>query len=185
MPMIEFSYNNSYHRNIGMTPFEALYVRRCRTSLFWDEVGEIRVEGPELIQQIIDKVELIKKRIKIAQDRQASYANTKRIPLHFEIGENVFLRFSPFRRVIRFGLKAFTTCFMCHYFVSTLQMSRKFFPKEVHLELNLSYVERSLRIIDRKYKVLRNKRIPLVMVQWKRRGVEEELGSWIVIVLSS
>ncbi|XP_073121867.1 uncharacterized protein [Henckelia pumila] len=88
-----------------MAPFEALYDRRCRTPLFWDEVGERQVEGPESIQQMVDKVELIRKMIKTAQDRQASYANTKRRPFHFESGEHVLLRVSPFRKVMRFCLK--------------------------------------------------------------------------------
>ncbi|XP_073289859.1 uncharacterized protein [Primulina huaijiensis] len=88
-----------------MAPFEALYGRRCRTPLFWDEVGERHVEGPELVQQGIDKIALIKKHIKIAQDRQASYANTKRRPLQLQPGEKVFLRVSPFRRILRFGIK--------------------------------------------------------------------------------
>ncbi|XP_073133402.1 uncharacterized protein [Henckelia pumila] len=81
-----------YHRSIGMAPFEALYGRYCRTPLFWDEVGERQVEGPQLIQQMTDVVELIRQRIKAAQDRQAIYANTYRTPLHFE--------------VMRFGLKS-------------------------------------------------------------------------------
>ncbi|XP_073137155.1 uncharacterized protein [Henckelia pumila] len=93
----DFAYNNSYHRSIGMTPFEALYDCRCRTPLFWDKVGERRVEGPELIQRIVDKVELIKKRVKIS--------NNKHRPLHFESGEHVFLRVLFFRKVMRFGLK--------------------------------------------------------------------------------
>ncbi|XP_073153360.1 uncharacterized protein [Henckelia pumila] len=58
-----------------------------------------------MVQQMVDKVELIKRRIKTAQDRQASYTNTKHRPLHFEAVEHVFLRVSPFRNVMRFGLK--------------------------------------------------------------------------------
>ncbi|XP_073131971.1 uncharacterized protein [Henckelia pumila] len=105
LPLIEFSYNNSYHCSIDMAPFEALYGCHCQTPLFWDEVGERHVEGPEMIKYILDMVELNRKRIKTVQARQVNYANTKRIPLHFETGEYVFLRVSPFRKVMRFGLK--------------------------------------------------------------------------------
>ncbi|XP_073130888.1 uncharacterized protein [Henckelia pumila] len=103
--LVEFAYNNSYHRNIGMAPFEALYGRRCRTPLFWDEVGEHQVEGPQMIQQMTDAVELMRCMIKAAQDLQASYVNTHRRPLHFEVREHVFLRVSHFRKVMKFGLK--------------------------------------------------------------------------------
>ncbi|XP_073120549.1 uncharacterized protein [Henckelia pumila] len=179
----------------------ALYGRRCRTPLFWNEVGERQVERPELIQQIVDKFELIKKRIKNSQDRQASYVNTKHRPFHFEKGEHVFLRVSPFRKVMRFGLKGkleprfigpfeilekvadvayrlalppyifgihnvFHVSLLCQYVVDK---SHILHPKEVQMEPDLSYMERPLRILDRKDKVLRNKRIPLVIVQWQRR----------------
>ncbi|XP_073131613.1 uncharacterized protein [Henckelia pumila] len=135
LPIIEFTNNNSYHLSIDKAPFEALYGCCCRTYLFWDEVGERQVEGPELIQQIVDKVELIKKRIKIVHDRQTSYTNTKRIPLHFEAGEHVFLRVSPFRKHIA-------------------DESPILHPTEVQLDHDLSYVERPLRILDKKDKSL-------------------------------
>ncbi|XP_073153312.1 uncharacterized protein [Henckelia pumila] len=105
LALFEFDYNKSYHRSIDMAPFEALYGRHFCTSLFWDEVGKHQVEGSELVHQMIDAVKLIKRRIKAAQDRQASYANTHRRPLHFQPGEHVFLRVSPSQRVMRFGLK--------------------------------------------------------------------------------
>ncbi|XP_073133722.1 uncharacterized protein [Henckelia pumila] len=145
LTLVEFSYNNSYHSSIGMVPFEALYGRRCRTPLFWDKVGELQVEGPQMIQQMTDAVEMIFKRIKVAQDRQDSYANTHHRPLHFEVGENVFLRVSPFWKYVA-------------------DESHILHPTEVQLDQDLSYVERPLRILDRKDKVLRNKSIPLVMV---------------------
>ncbi|XP_073132588.1 uncharacterized protein [Henckelia pumila] len=68
LALVEFAYNNSYQNNIGMAPFEALYGRRCRTPLFWDEVGKRQVEGPQIIQQMTDAVEMIRIRIKAAQD---------------------------------------------------------------------------------------------------------------------
>ncbi|XP_073133589.1 uncharacterized protein [Henckelia pumila] len=69
LALVEFAYNNIYHNSIDMEPFEALYGRRCRTPLFWDEVGEHQVEGQQMIQQMTDAVDLIRKRIKAAQDR--------------------------------------------------------------------------------------------------------------------
>ena len=59
LPLIEFVYNNSYHSSIGMAPFESLYGRRCRSPICWDEVGERKLIGPEIVQIIVDKIRLI------------------------------------------------------------------------------------------------------------------------------
>src|SRR4030065_345442 len=66
LPLIEFTYNNSYHSSIGMAPFEALYGRRCRTPLCWFETGESAVLGPEIVQQTTEKVKLIQEKKKAA-----------------------------------------------------------------------------------------------------------------------
>ncbi|XP_073045984.1 uncharacterized protein [Primulina eburnea] len=65
--------------------------------------GERQMSKPEFIQEMKDKVELIRKRMKAAQDRQASYANKRRRPLEFQVGDYVFLKVSPFRGTMRFG----------------------------------------------------------------------------------
>jgi len=62
-------YNSSYQSTIGMTPYEALYGRRCRTAVCWDEVRERKLLRLELMQIMVDKVTVIKKRMKEAQDR--------------------------------------------------------------------------------------------------------------------
>ena len=69
LPLMEFFYNNSYQSSIEMAPYEALYVRKCRTPLCWDEVGERKLLGPEIVQVTIDNVKVIRDRLKIAQDR--------------------------------------------------------------------------------------------------------------------
>ena len=73
----EFSYNNSYQASLKMAPFEALYGRRCRTLLLWDEVGDRQLFGPDLIKESEKKVKLIRDRLKVAQSRQKSYADSK------------------------------------------------------------------------------------------------------------
>jgi hypothetical protein len=88
-----------------MTPYEALYGRRCRTAVCWDEVGERKLLRPELVQIMVDKVKVIKKRMKEAQDRQKSYADNRQRPLEFQIGDMVFLKVAPWKHVIRFGMK--------------------------------------------------------------------------------
>ncbi|GJX46187.1 retrovirus-related pol polyprotein from transposon TNT 1-94 [Tanacetum coccineum] len=103
LPLAEFSYNNSYHTSIKAAPYEALYGQKCRSPVCWAEVGEAQLTGPELIQETTEKIVLIKQRIQAAQDRQKSYADLKRKPMEFEVGDRVMLKVSPWKGVVRFG----------------------------------------------------------------------------------
>ncbi|GJS07399.1 ty3-gypsy retrotransposon protein [Tanacetum coccineum] len=104
-PLAEFSYNNSYHLSIRCAPFEALYGRKCRSPVLWAEIGESRLIRLELVQETTDKVVLIKEKLKAERDRQKSYADNRRKPLEFEVGDQVLLKVSPWKGVIRFGKK--------------------------------------------------------------------------------
>lgn len=59
-PLIEFAYNNSFHSNIGMPLFEALYNRKCRSPIYWKEIGKQKLLGAEMVQITMDKIKLIK-----------------------------------------------------------------------------------------------------------------------------
>ncbi|XP_058756484.1 uncharacterized protein LOC131629722 [Vicia villosa] len=95
LPLIEFAYNNSYHASNGMAPYEALYGKKCRSPLCWSEVGEKGILGPEIIQETTEKVKMIRDKMKQAQDRQKSYADKRRRPLEFDVGDHVFLKVTP------------------------------------------------------------------------------------------
>ncbi|EOX94220.1 Uncharacterized protein TCM_003746 [Theobroma cacao] len=97
LPLVEFAYNNSFQSIIGMAPYEALYGRKCRTPLCWDEVGERKLVSVELIELTNDKIKVIRERLKVAQDRRKSYADKRRKDLEFEIDDNVFLKVSPWK----------------------------------------------------------------------------------------
>ena len=88
-----------------MPPYEALYGRKCRTPLYWDEVGERQLLGPELVQQTAEAVKLIKTRLVAAQDRQKKYADLHRQKREFDVGSFVFLKVSPWKGKLRFGKK--------------------------------------------------------------------------------
>ncbi|GJR03990.1 putative reverse transcriptase domain-containing protein [Tanacetum coccineum] len=103
LPLIEFSYNNSYHASIKAAPFEELYGRKCRSPVCWAEVGDAQLTGPELIHETTEKIVQIKQRIQAARDRQKSYADERRKPLEFQFGDRVMLKVSPWKGVIRFG----------------------------------------------------------------------------------
>ncbi|GJX80227.1 hypothetical protein Tco_0328376 [Tanacetum coccineum] len=103
-----------YHSSIWCAPFEALYGRKCRSPVFFffkkfwgapERLRESSLIGPELVQETTDKVVLIKEKLKAARDRQKSYADNRRKPLEFEVGDRVMLKVSPWKGVIRFGKK--------------------------------------------------------------------------------
>ena len=99
LPLVKFAYNNSFQASIGMAPFEALYGRRCRYPVCWDDVGEKKLLRPELVHLTIEMIFLIKERYKVAQSRLKSYADHRRRPLEFHIGDHVFLRVTSERRI--------------------------------------------------------------------------------------
>ena len=105
LPLIEFAYNNSYHASIEMAPFEALYGRKCRSPVGWFEVGEIALIGPDLVFEAMEKVRLIRERLKSAQSRQKSYSDNRRKDIEFEVNDWVYLKISPMKGVMRFGKK--------------------------------------------------------------------------------
>ncbi|KAJ6969959.1 hypothetical protein NC653_034504 [Populus alba x Populus x berolinensis] len=88
-----------------MAFYEALYGRKCRTPICWEEVGERKLLRPEMVQLTTNKVRVIKKRIKEARDRQKSYADNRRRPLEFQVGDKVFLKVAPWKGIIQFGVK--------------------------------------------------------------------------------
>ncbi|XP_073035226.1 uncharacterized protein [Primulina eburnea] len=163
------------------------------------------VTGPDMIHEMEQKVKVIQQRLKASQDRQAAYANKRRRPLEFQQGDRVFLKVSPFRGTVRFGIKgklapryvgpyeilqrigtlayrlALPPSLSGIHDVFHVSMMRKYEPdpshvldiSEVQLDLDVSYVERPVCILDRSERKLRSKLIPMVKVQWEHRIVEE------------
>ncbi|GJS33183.1 putative reverse transcriptase domain-containing protein [Tanacetum coccineum] len=84
-------------------PFEALYGRKCRSPVCWAEVGEVQLTGPEIVQETTERIIQVKQRMQAARDRQKSYADLKRKPMEFEVGDKVMLKVSPWKGVVRFG----------------------------------------------------------------------------------
>ncbi|GKA37204.1 hypothetical protein Tco_0723769 [Tanacetum coccineum] len=87
----------------GYAVVEALYGRKCRSPVCWAEVGQVQLTGPEIVQETTEKVIQIKQRMQAARDRQKSYADLKRKPMEFQVGDRVMLKVSPWKGVVRFG----------------------------------------------------------------------------------
>nr|GEX89485.1 retrotransposon protein, putative, Ty3-gypsy subclass [Tanacetum cinerariifolium] len=77
LPLVEFSYNNSYYASIKAAPFEALYGQKCRSPVYWAEVGDVQLTGPEIIYETTKKIVKIKQRLHAARDRQQIYASIR------------------------------------------------------------------------------------------------------------
>ena len=90
--LVEFAYNNGQQASLGMSPYEALYGRRCRTLVTWDNLVNRIVLGPELLKEMEQEVVNIRKNLKVAQDRQKIYADKYRVNREFNVGDHVYLR---------------------------------------------------------------------------------------------
>ncbi|GJX80176.1 putative reverse transcriptase domain-containing protein [Tanacetum coccineum] len=182
LPLIEYSYNNSYHSSVRCAPFEALYGRKCRSPIMWAE-----------------------DRLKAARDRQKSYAVKRRKPLEFSVGDFVLLKVSPWKGVVCFGKKGkLAPRFVGPFDIiekvghvayrldlpdelngvhDTFHMSnlKKCLADptlqvpldEIRVDAKLNFVEESVEILEREFKKLKRSRIAIVKVRWNsKRGPE-------------
>nr|GEU53308.1 hypothetical protein [Tanacetum cinerariifolium] len=163
LPLVEFSYNNSYHASIKVAPYEALYGRKCRSPICWAEVGEAQLTGPEMIQETTEKILLIKQRIQAAQDRQKSYADRKRKPMKFEVWDRVMLKVSPWKGVVRFIKRGKLNPMYIGPFKKKCYADEPLaMPlKGVHIDDTLQFIEEPVKIMEREIKRFKRNRIPL------------------------
>nr|GFA47206.1 putative reverse transcriptase domain-containing protein [Tanacetum cinerariifolium] len=169
-PLVEFSYNNSYHASIKAAPFEALYGRKCHSPICWIEVGETQILGPELIQETIEKIVQIKQRMQAAHDRQKSYADLKRKPMKFQVGDKKGLEMFAYKLNLPEELSRVHSTF----YVSNLKKCHADEPLAVpldglHFDDKLHFVEKPVEIVDCEVKRLKRSRIPLVKVRWNSK----------------
>lgn len=113
IPLIELSNNNNYHTSIKVTPFEALYGRKCQSPVWWAEVGDTQLSKElagdtlltslEIIHETIEKIVQIRERLKTTPSRQKSYVDVRCKPLELQVRDKVMLKVSPWKWVIRVG----------------------------------------------------------------------------------
>ncbi|GKC78546.1 putative reverse transcriptase domain-containing protein [Tanacetum coccineum] len=178
LPLVEFSYNNSYHTSIKDAPFEALYDRKCRSPICWAEDEDAQLTGPEIVHETTKKIIQIKKHIQAARDRQKSYVDRICKPLEFEVGDKVMLKVSPWKGVIRFGKRGKLNP---RYIGPFKILDRKCFVDEplaipfdeIQIDDKLHFIEEPVEIMDREVKRLKQSRVPIVKIRWNsRRGPE-------------
>ncbi|GJX30497.1 putative reverse transcriptase domain-containing protein [Tanacetum coccineum] len=171
LPLVEFSYNNSYHMSIKVAPFEALYGRKCRSPICWAKVGDSQLTSPEIIHETTEKIVQIKSRIQAARDRQKSYADVRQKPLEFQLGDKVMLKVSPWKGVIRFGkwgklnpryIGPFKIIAKVGIIAYRLELPEKL--SRVHIDDKLNFIEEPVEIMDHKVKRLKQSRIAIVKI---------------------
>ncbi|XP_075085144.1 uncharacterized protein LOC107776623 [Nicotiana tabacum] len=128
----------------------------------WFEAGETNLLGPDLVQEAMDKVQLIRQRLLAAQSRQKSYAYKRKRDLVFTIGDKVFLRVSP--------MKVFHVSILRKCISDSSQVLE---APTIPLDEKLSYEEEPTTIIDRQVRKLRSKEIVFVKILWRNHTVEE------------
>ncbi|GJY43609.1 putative reverse transcriptase domain-containing protein [Tanacetum coccineum] len=181
LPSVEFSYNNSYHTSIKAAPFEALYSRKCRSPVCWDEVGDAQLTGLEIVHETTEKTIKIKKRIQAARDKQKSYADRRRKSLEFQVGDKVMLKVSPWKGVIRFGKRGKLN----PHYIGPFKVLDKVGTVAYRLELpdQLSRVHSTFLVSNLK-KCLSNEPLAIPLdethIDGQANSSEEQLKSWIV-----
>ncbi|GJU91235.1 putative reverse transcriptase domain-containing protein [Tanacetum coccineum] len=173
LPLVEFSYNNSYHASIKAAPYEALYGRKCRSPVCWSEVGDSQLTGPELIRDTTKKIVQTKNRLLTARSRQKSYADRRTKSLEFEFDDMVLLKI-----LAKVGLVAYTLelaeelkGIQSTFHVSNLKKCLTegdivVLMDEIQLDDKLHMIEEPVEVVDREVKRLKQSRIPIVKVRW-------------------
>jgi hypothetical protein len=193
LSLVEFTYNNSYQTIIGMAPFEALYGRKCRTPLCWEEVGDRKLYGAELVQITTEKVRIIKDRMKVAQ------VDKRSMQIFEEDHLNFVLEVALWKHMLRFGMTGKLT----PRFIGPFEIQKRIGPVayEINLPSQLAKVHnvfhvsllrkadldpsrvlpqvpvevkkdltlevRPIKILDWGEKELRNKKVPIIRVLWR------------------
>ncbi|GKE85035.1 putative reverse transcriptase domain-containing protein [Tanacetum coccineum] len=178
LSLVEFSYNNSYHTSIKAAPFKALYGRKCRSPVCWAEVGQVQLTGPEMVRETTKKIIQIKQRIQAARDRQKSYADLKRKPMEFQVGDMVMLKVSPWKGVVRFGKRGklnprYVGPFKVLDKVRTVSYKLELPQKLSRVHNTFHFVEEPVEIMDQEVKRTKQSRIIIIKVRWNSwRGLE-------------
>ncbi|KAD4385555.1 hypothetical protein E3N88_25724 [Mikania micrantha] len=185
LPLAEFSYNNSYHSSIRMPPYEMIYGRKCRTPVCWGEVGQRELAHKNVVKATNEWIDQICAHLKVAQDRQKSYADKRRRPIEFQRGKLNPRFIGPFKiiaRVVEVALRldlpeelsGIHNTFHVSYLRKCLADESAYVPLEDReIDDKLNYVERPVAILDRKVKQHRNKSLSQEKVQWKNRTGSE------------
>nr|GEV19772.1 hypothetical protein [Tanacetum cinerariifolium] len=174
LSLVEFSYNNSYHKSIKCAPFEALYGWKCRSPVIWAEVGESQLIGPEIMQQTTKKIIHIKERLKQQGVVRKAILIRGANPLNSKSGTEYYLRYLHGKKWCNLELSCIHDTFHVLNIKKCLAESDIQVPlEEIKIDENLRYVKEPIEVVARDVKKLKRRRITLVKVRWNsRQGAE-------------
>ncbi|WVZ53891.1 LOW QUALITY PROTEIN: hypothetical protein U9M48_004778 [Paspalum notatum var. saurae] len=166
------------------SPFEALYGKRCRTPLFWNQTGEKRVFGPYIVQDAKQQLQIVQENLRVAHSRQRSYADVRRRDLSFKVDDHVYLKVSPMRGIRRFNMKGkLAPRYIGPFKIlekklkKCLRVLEKQAPLEgLDVQEDLTYTEHLVKILDTSERNTRNKKIKMCRVQWSHHT--EAKATW-------
>ncbi|GKA31559.1 putative reverse transcriptase domain-containing protein [Tanacetum coccineum] len=173
LPLVEFSYNNSYHSSVRCAPFEALYGRKCRSLIMWAKVGEGQLIGPELVQDTTEKISQIKDRLKAARDRVVGFVKKGKLAPRFFGPFEIIEKVSPmaYQLDIPEELNGVHDTFYVSNLKKCLADPTLQVPlDEIQVDAKLNYVEEPVEILEREFNKLKRSRIAIVKVRWNSKS---------------
>ncbi|GKA89449.1 putative reverse transcriptase domain-containing protein [Tanacetum coccineum] len=169
LPLVEFSYNNN--TSFKAAPFEALYGRKCGSPVCWAKVGDVQLTGPEIVHETTKKIVQIKSIVQVVCDCQKSYADVRRKPLKFQVGDKVMLKVLAKVRTVVYRLELPQHLSRVHSTFHVSNLKKCLFDEslvipldEIHIDDMLHFVEEPVEIMDREVKRLKQGRIPIIKV---------------------
>ncbi|GJU87909.1 putative reverse transcriptase domain-containing protein [Tanacetum coccineum] len=172
LPLVKFSYNNSYHTSIKAAPYKALYKRKCRSPVCWSEVEDSQLTVTRVDRDTFDKICPIKNNLLTARSLQKSYADKRLKPLKFEVGDMVLLKVSPWKGALPEELKGIYSTFHVSNLKKCLAEGEVVVPlEEIQLDDKLHIIEEPVEVGDKEVKRLTQSRVPIIKVRWNsQRG---------------
>ncbi|GJY26034.1 putative reverse transcriptase domain-containing protein [Tanacetum coccineum] len=176
LPLVEFSYNNSYHSGVRCAPFEALYRRKCRSPILWAKVREGQLIGHEIVQETTEKISHIKNRLKAARDRVVCFGKKGKLAPRFVGPFEITERIGPVAYRLRLPqeLNDVHDTFHVSNLKKCLADQTLHMPlEEIQVDAKLNFVEVPVAILEREFKKLKRSRNPIVKLRWNlKRGPE-------------
>ncbi|GKA51305.1 hypothetical protein Tco_0744501, partial [Tanacetum coccineum] len=155
------------YTSIKATPFEALYGRKFRSPICWAEVRDAQLTGPEIVRETTEKIIQIKHHLQASHDQQRSYADKRRKPLEFQVGEKILTKVGTV--AYQLELPEQLSCVYSTFHVSNLKKCLSDEPlaiplDKIHVDDKLNFIEEPVEIMDREVKRLKKSRIPIMKV---------------------